>query len=201
VAAQGIMLGGIAVAAFCLTFAWADFRAPWWGALALAFAAYLLAAWTVHTLVLPVAAGAAVLLAALALALWRFPALHERIIPATPPRWDLPVRMALATGIIITLTDVVPLLGPHLVGLLSAFPAFVMILGTFALRQQGATAGAAIMHGVLLGLFGFVAFYLIVGLTIIPLGLGLAFLAAALGTLAVQGATLVLTRQRGIKEH
>jgi len=111
------------------------------------------------------------------------------------------VRMVLATGIIITLTGVVPLLGPHLVGLLSAFPAFVMILGTFALRQQGATASAAIMHGVLLGLFGFVAFYLIVGLTIMHWGIGLAFLAATVGTLAVQGATLVLARPRGMEER
>ncbi len=193
-AAQGIMLGGVAVAAFCFAFAWADFYLRWWATVLVALGAYLLAAWAMHMLVLPVTAGAVLVLIALALALWRFPPLREHISPTTPPRWDLPLRMLLATAIIVTLTSVVPLLGPRLVGLLSVFPAFVLILGTFALRQQGATASAAVMRGVLLGLFGFVAFYLIVGLTVVSWGIGAAFLTATIATLAVQGATLALTK-------
>ncbi len=193
--AQGVLMGGIAVAAFCLTYSRVARRWPWWGALPAAMGAYLLTAGVLGRLVLPIPAACALVAGALALALWLLPPLGPRPVAVVPPRWDLPLRMVLATGIILLLTSVVPLFGAHVVGLLSSFPAMVTILGTFAQRQQGPAAAGAIMRGVILGLFGFAAFYLIIGLTVLHWGVGLAFLAATLVTLAVQGASLSLTRR------
>jgi hypothetical protein len=192
---QGVLMGGIAVTAFCLAYSRAAEHWPWWGALTAALAAYLLAAAVLGRLVVPIPAACALVAAALALALWLLPPLGPRPVAVIPPRWDLPLRMALATGIILVLTSVVPLFGAHIVGLLSSFPAMVTILGTFAQRQQGPAAAAAIMRGVVLGLFGFAAFYLIIGLAILHWGIGLAFLAATGATLAVQGASLRLAHR------
>jgi hypothetical protein len=193
--AQGVLMGGIAVAAFCLAYSRAARQWPWWGTLPAALAAYLVTAGGLGGLALPIPAACALVAGALALVLWLLPPPGPRPVAVVPPRWDLPLRMALATGIILLLTSVVPLFGAHVVGLLSSFPAMVTILGTFAQRQQGAVAVAAIMRGVILGLFGFAAFYLIIGLAILHWGVSLAFLAATLVTLAVQGASLGLTRQ------
>lgn len=191
--AQGVLLGGVAVAAFCLALARAAGHWPWILALTAGLAAYLAVAWLSLGVVLPIPWACAVVAASLILMLLLMPPPAPRPPKVTPPRWDLPLRMLLAASIVVTLTAVVPLFGPRVVGLLSSFPAFVSILSGFALRQQGAVAAQAIARGVVLGLFAFVAFYLVVGLTVMPWGLALAFVVASLAAFAVQGASLLAT--------
>jgi hypothetical protein len=191
--AQGVLLGGVAVAAFCLAVARAAGRWPWGMTLVAGLMAYLVVAWLSLGVVLPILWACLVVAASLGLALLLLPPPAPRPPAIVPPRWDLPLRMALAASIVVSLTAVVPLFGPRVVGLLSSFPAFVTILCGFALRQQGAVAAQAITRGVVLGLFAFVAFYLIVGLAVVAWGLAPAFVVASLAAFAVQGASSLAT--------
>ena len=79
---------------------------------------------------------------------------------ASIPRWDLPARMLIATGFVVLLTGIAPALGPHLTGLIAPFPVFATILAAFAQRQSGPAAAVGVLHGLLLGLFSFAAFFL-----------------------------------------
>jgi len=106
-----------------------------------------------------------------------------------PSQWDLPARILLGTSFILLLTGIAPLIGPRLTGLLSTIPLYTAILTVFAHRQQGAAAASNVLRGLLLGLFAFAGFYLALALLLGPTGIAMAFLAAILTALAVQGLT------------
>ncbi len=59
-----------------------------------------------------------------------------------PGRWDIPSRILIGTTFIILLTEMAPLLGSRLTGLLATIPLYTAILTVFSHRLQGA-AGAA----------------------------------------------------------
>ena len=111
-------------------------------------------------------------------------------VPAggAPPAWDLPLRMVVATAIVVLLTSIAPALGPRLTGLLTPFPVYATVLAVFA-HGAGGQAAVGVLRGLLLGLFGFVACFVLLALLLPSLGL-LAFAPALGAALAVQGATL-----------
>jgi hypothetical protein len=113
-----------------------------------------------------------------------------------PPRWDLPVRMVLATVFVLLLTAIAPLLGPYLSGLLSPFPIFGAILAVFTHRSQGSIAATRLLRGLLFGLFAPAGFFLVLAVLIERLGIGLSFAAATAAALAFQGFTLWLLSGR-----
>jgi hypothetical protein len=110
------------------------------------------------------------------------------------PRWDIPLRMMLATAIVLLLTSAAPILGPRLTGLLTPFPLYASILGVFAHRLQGAAAVAGVLRGLLLGLFAFASFFLVLALLIERVGLAPAFAASILTALTVQAGSLWVLR-------
>jgi uncharacterized membrane protein (GlpM family) len=111
------------------------------------------------------------------------------------PWWDLPARMALATGFVVLLTGIAPALGPHLTGLLAPFPVYAIILTVFAQRQQGHAAAVRVLRGLLLGLFSFAAFFVTLALLLERVGIAPAFICATLSALAAQGCSLWLMRR------
>lgn len=117
---------------------------------------------------------------------------------AAPPRWDLPLRMAVATAFVVLLTALAPLLGARLTGLLAPFPLFASVLAVFAHLQRGPAAAADVLRGLLLGLFSFAAFFIVLALLLVPTGIALAFAAAIAAALSVQGGTLWLLRSRQV---
>jgi hypothetical protein len=119
--------------------------------------------------------------------------------PVRPPRGDLPARMVVATVIVLALTALAPRLGARLSGLLATYPLFAAILAAFAQRLQGPAAAAGVLRGLLFGLFSFAAFCFVLGVGLVPLGIGGAFAAAIALALLVQGLSLgLLTRGRRI---
>src|SRR5262249_34262211 len=132
----------------------------------------------------------------------------SRAIPATgvpvkemrPPRWDLPVRMAVATGMVIGLTAVAAALGPTLTGLLSPFPVFALVLGGFTHRFGGAAAAAHLLRGVVLGSLAHATMFALIAALLPRSGLGLTYSVAALGALAVNALALAAaTRGSGAR--
>ena len=116
--------------------------------------------------------------------------------PAAPPRWDLPLRMAVATAFVVLLTAAAPLLGARLTGLLAPFPLFASVLAVFSHMQRGPTVAAGVLRGLLLGLFAFAGFFVALAQLLAPAGIALAFAAAIAAALGIQGCSLWLLRSR-----
>ncbi|MEA2661355.1 MAG: hypothetical protein QOH08_927, partial [Chloroflexota bacterium] len=109
------------------------------------------------------------------------------------PRWDLPARMILATALVLAITGAAETLGPRLAGLLATIPLYASILAGFGFQLVGPAAAIRVWRGLLFGLFGFGAFYLVVAASLATLGLA-AFAIAIAAALAMQLLTLRLLR-------
>ncbi len=195
-AAIGSLAGALAEAAFCLAYGRLAVRGPWplalsasclvFGALGLVLQrSALTLAW-----LLPVVVGA------LALAFRLMPRDAPRGAAPPPPRWDIPVRMAVTTGLVLALTEAAPALGPRLSGLLATFPLYAAILTVFAHRQEGPAPAIQVLRGLLLGLFSFAGFFVVLGALLPRAGVGPAFAAAVVAAVVVQAGSLRLVPGR-----
>lgn len=111
------------------------------------------------------------------------------------PAWDLPLRMAVATAVVLLVTAAASHLGPTMSGLLSPVPVFLLVLAVFAQRSQGPEAGIRVLRGGVIGSFAFAVFFLVVGALLGRLGIGATYALASLGALAVNGASLSVGRR------
>ena len=126
-----------------------------------------------------------------------------RLIPAPgaleqapePPRWDLPVRMIVATALVLVITGAAPILGPQLSGLLTTYPIYAGVLAVFAHAQRGGAAAAQVVRGLCYGIIAFATFFLAIGAFIDRVGILPAFAAASTGALLVQALTLTRVRR------
>jgi hypothetical protein len=106
-----------------------------------------------------------------------------------PPRWDIPVRMAAATTVVVTITSLAPVIGPHLAGLLSPFPVFGAVLAVFTHHTHGPAGATAVLGGLVMGLAAPAVFFLALALALPGLGLG-AFALATAAALTTQIGTM-----------
>ena len=194
-ASIGILAGTFSAGIFCLAYSWLAFPCAWWLTLPASWLVFLVATLGLQQIPLPPPLplfAAVVILLLLVLAL--LPRAVARRGMTTPPRWDIPARMLIATAFVLALTGSASELGPQLSGLLAPFPIYTTILAAFTHRLDGAAAVAQLMRGVVLGLFAFSAFFLIVALLLVPAGIAMAFVAAALVAFGIQATTLWLLR-------
>ena len=101
------------------------------------------------------------------------------------PRWDLPLRMVAATGIVLAVTAVSATLGPNLSGIISVFPVFTCVMFAFSHGLYGAEATRAFEHGVVIGSYAFAAFFVIVAFTVQIWPLWAVYLAACVGAMTI----------------
>lgn len=113
-----------------------------------------------------------------------------------PPRWDLPVRMTVATVLVIAVTGAAPLIGPQLSGLITAFPVYAGVLAVFAHAQRGGGAATQVVRGLCYGIIAFAVFFLAIGALIDRAGIVVAFVTAIAAALLVQTVTLTRIRTR-----
>ena len=140
---------------------------------------------------------AALMAALLVLTLRLLPARERRVVAAArPPAWDLPLRVVLTTAVVLAITAVAPTLGPYGSALLATFPLFASVLAVFAERHQGHASAVEVLRGLVNGLFGFTAFFVVVALALEPLGL-VAFVLALVAVLVLQAVSFASLR-RGI---
>jgi hypothetical protein len=189
----GIVLALVSLAAFSVAYAWVSRRSTWGTSVGCACAVY-----AVCTLLLrdvPASLGVAVILACIALAI------SLRVMPSVSPvrpsvrrpRWDIPVRMALAAALVSVLAASAASTGPRLSGLLTPFPIAATVLTAFTHRFDGSAASTRLLRGLLTGLYSFAAFFLVVGTLIMRHGVMASFAAgtaAALSTHAVAWAVM-----------
>ena len=195
--AAGTMVGAVSQAGFCLAYAWVTQRARWPLALTAGCAAFALVTALLDALpdvALGALAGGAFV--GLAVAPGLMPRLERPEKSVAPlPQWDLPLRMTLATGVVVVLTAAASTIGPRLTGLLSPFPLYAAILTVFAHALQGPAAALDVLRGLLAGLFAFATFFLVLAASLEAAGVVIAFSAAVLVALAIQAASLVALRR------
>lgn len=185
--AVGSLMGLMAIAGFTLAFAAGLTRSgPRLGIL-LAVAAF----GAIGLLVQPVLDAPPWLLflavvGSLGFALRVLPPSGARRAAAAHPLWDLPARVAIGTCLVVGITAVAPLLGPHTSGVVATFPVYVSILTLFTHRLEGLPGALDVLRGLLVGLFGTAAFLLVLSVGLEPMGLGPAFGLALALTLVIQ---------------
>jgi uncharacterized membrane protein (GlpM family) len=196
-AASGSLEGPVGQAFFATAYAALARRRSWPVCLAGGAFAFLASGLLLGRLHLPMPVLAAAACASLAGGLLVIGKPAGAAAPVAPPRWDLPVRMAVATGLVLLITSVASVIGPDLSGLAATFPVFAIVLSVFAHRHQGAAAAQSVMRGLVLGLFGFVGFFAAVSFFVTRIDLVPVF-AIALGVnLAIHGAAFVALRRAG----
>jgi hypothetical protein len=124
----------------------------------------------------------------LALAHRALPAEPAAPAPVRPPRWDLPVRMAMTALLVVALAAAAARLGPTAGGILAALPVLACVLAAFTHEQHGAAAVTQLLRGMLAGMAGFVVFCALVAGLAEPAGTAAAFALATAAALAAQAA-------------
>jgi hypothetical protein len=193
-AAVGTLGGLSSVCFFCLAYALIAARLTWPAASGVAIAVFLLSAllWTV--LSLPLIPTIGVLAAAIAVTSLLMPRRTADAPAPDRPRWDLPLRMVIATGFVVSLTAASAALGPRLSGLISPFPIFGVVLAAFAHRVAGADSAARVMRGMVIGSLGFAGFFVVVACLLPVWSIGGTYLLATGVALGVNGVTLRVVR-------
>jgi hypothetical protein len=190
-AASGALAGELSLAVFAGVYALACGRAPWFVCLPLALAGFGVSTLALeaasHSLALAAAAGIVVPLGA------------PRLLPdpeaaagrGAITRGELALRMLAGAALVVAVTAAAGALGPSLAGLLTPFPIAATVLTVFSHRGQGAAFAIQLLRGLLRGLLGMTAFFLVLALGLEPLGVAGAFALACVAALAVQAVLLV----------
>ena len=192
--AVGSLLGILAWAAFTLAYAYACLKLPWWLSTLIGWTVYFVVATLLLFVTLRVVPAFIVVSIALGLTVWVFPKAVMLQSSTSYGRYDLWLRMATASFMVVTLTDFAKILGPMASGILSAFPAYTTILAVFS-HRQGAEAAVHVLKGVAVGLYTAATFFLILSPALLHLSATAAFALAITGGLLVQATSLIYVRR------
>jgi hypothetical protein len=190
-AAHGAMLGLLAVAVFCIAYVRFARRFAWQVAALLSILAYLVIVWITDQVTIGFWASVIIIPAGLGLALLLIGKPAEQSHPIPPQWWDLPLRMFVATALLIGITTAASSMGPKWSGLLSPFPIFTFVMATFAHSQGGSTSAWRLIRGVIMGIFAYFAFFLVVSLLIQQTSLWITYLLAAIAALGFNGMAIL----------
>jgi len=192
-AATGSLLGVISMVVYALAYSRASRRFPWVASALLAMFFFFLSTLVFSLVSPPLWAAAPLVIAANCAALRACGHASGSIGTAIPPpAWDIPFRMAAATGMVFAITTLSTHLGPKMSGQLSIFPVFICVMGIFAHTLSGPENVRFLMRGVILGAFSPVAFFFVVALAMRGFSAPLVYLLAALAAIGINGAVLAL---------
>ncbi len=192
--AAGNLAGQISMCVFCLVYSLIAQKRRWPLSALAAVGAFLLTTILLNRFAWQLLPAFAALLLVIALVERLIPRQAFSSGPSTPPRWDVPARIIVATTFVALLTTFASVLGPQLSGLISTFPIFGVVFATFTHSQQGAPAVARLLRGIVLSSVSYAFFFLIVGLGLTRLGIALTYAIALLVTLGISGLLYFATR-------
>jgi hypothetical protein len=197
-AATGTLLGLVAAATFCVSYAVVASVRSWWHALLVASASCLgvagLLAWAHPDFSLSVA----ILLIALAAYAWRLGTPVQADAPPEPSTSSLALRMVISGVAVFVVTSSASALGASVAGVLAPLPV-VLAITTASLHRGGDRDVASnLLRGTLAGTWGGVAFFAVIGLLMAPgyvVETYVLALAAALAAAAVASRAPVAARE------
>jgi len=194
-AAVGTLLGLAAMGFSCLVYGRAARHTGWVGSTAATLIAFVAGLALLSRISFSLAGAFALVCTTLVVAGLGLPATSPGTPGVKPPAWDVPLRMLVATSVVLILTTAATQLGPTLSGLFSPIPVFLLVLSIFAQRAEGADASIRVMMGGIVGSFAFALFFLIVGFGLTRLGIGATYAFASLSAIVVNGFALSLGRR------
>ena len=185
----------LAQAAHLLAFAHAGRRASWAIALAAGWASFSVVALLVAAASpTPVASLVLAVLGLAAAALW-LPRPREIVPPPRIPALELRLRLVAAFLLAAAILASARAFGPVVSGILLSVPITGSIMPPFTLALYGPDALARLTRGFVVGLSGFAAFFFVVAIAILPLGIAAAFVAAIVAALATLGVASRVSRR------
>jgi hypothetical protein len=188
-AAIGSLAGQISNCAFCLVYVFVSRRFGWRSSVCAAIGGFMASTAALNGISWRLWPAFLTLLLAIGIAALLIPNRRAEGPVTRPAGWDLPVRIATATGLLLLLTALANALGPQLSGLIAPFPAFIIIFSIFTHSRQGAAAVTNLLRGIVVASPAYAMFFLIVGSTLTNWGLFPTYSAATLLTIAVSGLT------------
>lgn len=168
-AAQSTLLGLLASAAFCVCYAVLARRGhPWWYSLVGSYAVCLGSAAVLSQVRLSLSGSLALVIAVL-------PVLVHAVGDGDAPNacpvsrtWDLPVRAAIASGIVLAVSLAAGLLGPSVAGVLAPLPVFAAVAVAVSHRSSGWDAASGLLRGTVVGSWGGVVFFAVLAESLGP---------------------------------
>ncbi len=196
-AAAGTLAGGFSQAAFVLCYARLASRLKWLPTLAASTLAFAVVTAVLQRVTFPLIPLCALVFLGFALAIRLLPDTTDAVpTESLPARWDIPLRMTIATVFVLLITGLAPAFGARLTGLLAPFPIFTATLAAFAHHQYGLDAAVNVLRGLLMGLFSFASFFFVLAILLEPAGILTAFTVAILVLIGLQSISLWLLRRR-----
>ncbi|HEX7541526.1 MAG TPA: hypothetical protein VF352_05285 [Anaerolineales bacterium] len=192
--ASGNLAGQTSVYIFCLAYSLSARKMNWITSTFISLFSFLFSTVIWNQFNLSLLPSVAILGIVIYLVLWLMPRGAAAIITFSPPKWELPARMVLATAFVLALTTFANILVPHLSGLIAPFPVFGTIIAAFTHRQQGPDAAARLLWGVVFGSLAYAAFFLIAGSLLTRFPLEWTYILAAVAAICVSGVTFLAPR-------
>ena len=195
-ASAGIQLGVVCICAFVLAYSAMSQVAPWPFCLAAATLSFWSVSWVVQGEPIALLPAAAAALASIVATYYLLPWPRGPGAPAPLPWWDIPARMLTTLLLVAVIMSSADRLGPQLSGLVSTYPVILIVVGCFTHHQWGVEAVWRVLRGLTVSLTNFIAFFLVVGLTLPAVGLVPAFVLAAATALATSSLLIAFNRRR-----
>ncbi len=197
-AATGTVIGLFAVAAFCLAYSLGAQRTNWLVSTFAGLAAFLIAALLgtfMPARLLP-AFVIVVFFLAIIFRIMPHPKNPKSPVTVPPAKWDLPLRMGIATALVFLLTAIAPTLGPHTTGLISPLPVFGGVLAVFAHRHSGMGDAQRVLRALVLASIAFAVFFLIVGTMLVRWNYIVTYSAATIAALFLNALLFAKLRRK-----
>jgi hypothetical protein len=193
-ACVGIELGVLCICAFLLAYGAASTIAPWPICLAAASSVFAASAWACQGVGIDLPSAAAVAAACLLLTYLLLPPPAGGALAGPLPWWDIPAR-SLATLLLVgNIALWAEAFGPQLSGIVSTYPAIITVIGAFTHHRWGRDAVRHMLRGLALSMLAFVAFFLVVGVTLPRVGLVISYALGSAAALPLSGLLLIFAR-------
>ena len=193
--AKGIVFGAVSLACYSTVYAALSRRFSWAISALTGWMVYLSATFFLRQFDFSLLSTFILTILALLAFLVFFPKYQDEDLEIVPPRWDIPLRIVLATLFIIGLTYVSASLGPKLSGLLSTFPIFGTIFAVTTHHLYGSNACIKLLKGVIVSLFSFSVFFVVISHYLQTLTIGYTFIIATLVCLIIQLLIMYLVKK------
>ena len=146
---HGVLLGQIALIAFCWSYSFAALRTPWKTAITIGTIACLTTGFLVTSIRVSEWISTPALIVIWLVAMRWWPHSDAPTQKITPPQWELPVRVVVTLFILTSLSALAPHVGAKVSGALSTYPVIASVLGAFNHRRFGPTATISTLRGLM----------------------------------------------------
>lgn len=147
--AHGVLLGQMALIAFCWSYAYAALRTSWYQALVVGTATCLVVGYLVTQVKVSMWISTPVLILCWIVAMKFWPHSNSPEQKITTPHWELPVRICVTLGLLVGLSALAPHVGAKIAGALSTYPVIASVLGGFNHKRFGSAATVSTLRGLM----------------------------------------------------